>query len=738
MNKIIEEDVVTFFVDGKQLTAAAGLTVIQALSYHKIQVPYFCFNDELSIAGNCRMCLLEIKNSLKPVASCAINISNNMEIFTKTKFVQKAREDVIEFLLINHPLDCPICDQGGECDLQDISFNYGTDRGRFFENKRAVTNKFSGPLIKMIMSRCIHCTRCTRFFDEYVGKPFFGMLNRGFNMEIDTYTYNIIDCEIAGNVADLCPVGALTPKSSAFSGRPWEFEHGISIDMFDTFGAEIRVDHKNDNKIYRILPNVNERNTFISDKIRFIFDLFNNIRFEFPCILSITKDTYLRKDFSYMKYILVNKMNELKYKFFSLGNFIDYNIALYIKTSNKFLKFNIIYDLYTISSNKIIYEKNFLSDSLLFTNVISLISCNELKKVMVVNSNLRFEMPLLNLKLREYSLVDNNWILHFGNFKVINITYKYVHASNIIWNFLLFLIGKFWASNFFIYDRVFSKFDANFKNKNLILIGFTNLFTTNKQDNFINYFNNNINVYLNKISNIININYLNTNPTLLNSKFINLGSKIHYNNFKSINQSLLYGINADIIDYTTFYNKNENCYKVYQGFFLENLSAYLYEKKINLVLPTKNWLEYDGKTLTFDGEFAKFNQVYQKSQFLKRPDFYIVSLLQLYVMHLKLDTTKTNKALVFDINTFFNNFFFNNSIYQFYLIQYKNKKEVFFSNFIGLNKIKKTNQQFSINLLTTMNQFINIYNYYYKMDFLSKISTTLTICSNFIKFEDNF
>ena len=195
-------------------------TVLQLCNSVNINIPKFCYHDQLSIAGNCRMCLVEVKGSLKPVASCASPLLKDMHILTNTKLVKKAREGVLEYLLLNHPLDCPICDQGGECDLQDQSLIFGNDRGRFYENKRSVNDKNCGPLIKTIMTRCIHCTRCIRFIDEFIGYKYFGLIGRGQNIEISNFLIKNINSEVSGNLIDLCPVGALTSKPYSFISRP--------------------------------------------------------------------------------------------------------------------------------------------------------------------------------------------------------------------------------------------------------------------------------------------------------------------------------------------------------------------------------------------------------------------------------------------------------------------------------------------------------------------------------------
>jgi NADH dehydrogenase (ubiquinone) Fe-S protein 1 len=249
-----------------------------------MEVPRFCYHERLSIAGNCRMCLVEIEKTPKPVASCAMPLMEGMKIYTDTPLVKKAREAVLEFLLLNHPLDCPICDQGGECDLQDQTLIFGSDRSRFYEAKRTVEDKNYGPLVKTIMTRCIHCTRCVRFATEIAGVEDLGATGRGNETEIGTYIGNTMKSELSGNVIDLCPVGALTSKPYAFTSRPWEIKSSNSIDVSDGLGSNIRVDFKG-TEILRILPRLNENinEEWISDKARFSYDGLKENRVHSPC-----------------------------------------------------------------------------------------------------------------------------------------------------------------------------------------------------------------------------------------------------------------------------------------------------------------------------------------------------------------------------------------------------------------------------------------------------------------------
>ncbi|RLP24243.1 NADH-quinone oxidoreductase subunit NuoG [Mesorhizobium sp. YM1C-6-2] len=281
-------------VDGKEIEVPDHYTLLQAAEEAGAEVPRFCFHERLSIAGNCRMCLVEVKGGPpKPQASCAMGVRDLRpgpngelpEMFTNTPMVKKAREGVMEFLLINHPLDCPICDQGGECDLQDQAMAFGVDSSRYKENKRAVEDKYIGPLVKTIMTRCIHCTRCVRFTTEVAGISELGLIGRGEDAEITTYLEQAMTSELQGNVIDLCPVGALTSRPFAFTARPWELTKTESIDVMDAVGSAIRVDSRG-REVMRIMPRVNDQvnEEWISDKTRFIWDGLRSQRLDRPYV----------------------------------------------------------------------------------------------------------------------------------------------------------------------------------------------------------------------------------------------------------------------------------------------------------------------------------------------------------------------------------------------------------------------------------------------------------------------
>jgi NADH-quinone oxidoreductase subunit G len=272
-------------IDGHEVEVPPGTTILQACEHAGIEIAQFCFHERLQIAGNCRMCLVEVEKSPKPIASCAMPAADGMVVLTDSPKAIKARKGVMEFLLINHPLDCPICDQGGECDLQDQAMAYGFDRGRFDENKRAVRDKDLGPLVATSMNRCIHCTRCIRFLTEIAGVEELGATGRGEEMEIGTYIERALSSELSANIIDLCPVGALTSKPYAFVARPWELRKTESVDVLDAVGSNIRIDSRG-SQVMRVLPRLNEavNEEWISDKTRFASDGLIRRRLDRPYI----------------------------------------------------------------------------------------------------------------------------------------------------------------------------------------------------------------------------------------------------------------------------------------------------------------------------------------------------------------------------------------------------------------------------------------------------------------------
>lgn len=271
-------------INDQEVEVEEGMSVIQACQAAGIEIPHFCYHDKLSVPANCRMCLVEQEGVPKPMPSCAIKAMEGMKIKTDSEMVHKARKGVMEFMLINHPLDCPICDQGGECDLQDQAVSYGFDRSRYQEEKRAVKDKELGPLIKTVMTRCIHCTRCIRFGEQVGGVTDLGLLGRGEDTEVGTFVENFVQSELSGNLVDVCPVGALTSKPYAFKARPWELRKTESIDVLDAVGSNIRVDTRSNAEVMRIMPRLNEEinEDWISDKTRYAYDGLKRQRLDRP------------------------------------------------------------------------------------------------------------------------------------------------------------------------------------------------------------------------------------------------------------------------------------------------------------------------------------------------------------------------------------------------------------------------------------------------------------------------
>lgn len=272
-------------INGTEIEVAPGTSILQAAEVLGYEVPRFCYHDRLSVPANCRMCLVEVKGAPKPVASCAMACGESMEVFTESPMVKKARNGVMEMMLINHPLDCPICDQGGECDLQDQAVGYGFDRSRYDESKRAVKDKDFGPLIKTVMTRCIQCTRCVRFGEEIAGVTELGLINRGEDVEINTFLENAVTTEMSGNLIDVCPVGALTSKPYAFQARPWELRKTETIDVHDAVGCNIRVDARG-NEVMRVLPRLHEgiNEEWLNDRSRFAYDGLKRQRLDRPYV----------------------------------------------------------------------------------------------------------------------------------------------------------------------------------------------------------------------------------------------------------------------------------------------------------------------------------------------------------------------------------------------------------------------------------------------------------------------
>jgi len=447
-------------INGLEYLIKHKLSVLEACKSLGYTIPRFCYHESLSLSGNCRMCLVEVVGIEKPAASCVTEIENGMKIWLNTSFVKKARENVLESLLLNHPLDCPICDQGGECDLQDQTFKYSIDTSKSFFNKNSVNDKNCGPLIKTIMTRCIHCTRCVRFSTEIAGNEFYGTTLRGGHTEISSYIDKTFNSEISGNVIDLCPVGALTAKIQAFKARPWELKIFEAIDLTDGLGSNIYINYK-DNDVVRILPRpagfINE--TFISDKARFFFDglkknrASNLFKRENKKLLHNIKDIY-----SYSRY----KKEKLKQKTAlskTTWNLLAENFIWSVRVSkniclldnnlgSNFLSFIFSFSNRFKNSFSIKRLSSFVSEDFFIQNNNGFITdINSVDRCFLFSSNIRFEACILNMRLRIKQNLNSLTVFNFGNFVSNNLINSFT-CSN-IFKSLTFLEGKLFISSAF-------------------------------------------------------------------------------------------------------------------------------------------------------------------------------------------------------------------------------------------------------------------------------------------------
>lgn len=534
-----------------------------------INIPHYCYHKNLSISGNCRMCLIELKNASKPIVSCSMSAKSslkNAEIFTNSPLTKKARENILEFLLLNHPLDCPICDQGGECDLQDQSIFFGMNKKRFYNFKRIVKNKNLGPIVKTVMTRCIHCTRCVRFAKEIAGVEELGMFGRGLSSEIGTYVTKTFQSELSGNIIDLCPVGALTSKPYPFLSRNWELKNINSIDFCDGFLTNIKVYLKN-NKIIKILPGFNENlNTtnWISDKTRFSFDgMFSPERFLKSFIIKNNKQinanwNQIFKEILYflyfqdhlnnhrikINYFIIIFNSNISIELLSLLNFFEKKYH-FIKTRH--IEFNNNKNIYT--EPQFIINSSISKLNLLYSDICVLIGINT-----------RYEGPLLNLKLRQRYLKGNFKILSLSSFIDLTFPINYIGLNTKLINDITS------GNNIFCQELITN-------NKPNIIIN-SELLKRTDQSNFykiIELLGSKINKYHNQLQN--NIHTLNNSLNETGINYINNYKKIKYNDLKKITG--LYFIN---INNLTSNIKKLIELKTLKFFFMEKIGILMLEQ----------------------------------------------------------------------------------------------------------------------------------------------------------------
>ena len=599
-------------VNDIEVEVEEGLTVLQACEKAGAEIPRFCYHEKLSIAGNCRMCLVEMEKSPKPIASCAMPAAQGMVIKTNTPKVEKARKGVMEFLLANHPLDCPVCDQGGECDLQDQSMYYGVDKSRYSENKRAVPDKNMGPLIKTQMTRCIHCTRCIRFATEVAGVPELGAIGRGEDMQITTYLEQSIQSELSGNVIDLCPVGALTSKPYVFEARPWELKKTETIDVMDAVGSNIRVDTY-DWEVKRVLPIINEdiNEEWISDKTRYACDGLLNQRLDTPYIKYNNK--FEKASWDEVLRIIKSKINTIdKNKICGfVGDLVNMETGFIFKEF-----FN-----RTIDNNN--YEsrifKRFLDNSnrenYIFNSKINGIEDSDF--ILLVGANPRFEATMLNARIRKAYL--NNNVKIFSTNDVGDLTYPYQSLDSKTQT-----IKDIFEGNHDISKEIL-------KSKNPIIILGESFFRL-KSSSFLFYTLKEFILKNNKLTEDWNpLNILSVDAATVGNFDLDIFNKDKdmINDLKDNKFELIYLLGQDNLEFT---KKNE--FVIYQGSHGDKGA-----EMADIILPSAAYTEQNGYYTNLEGKIQKaYKASYPPGE--SKEDWEIINLLAETINNRKLFNDK--------------------------------------------------------------------------------------------------
>ena len=589
-----------------------GLTVLQACEKAGVEIPRFCYHEKLSIAGNCRMCLVEMEKSPKPVASCAMPAAEGMNIKTNTPLVEKARKGVMEFLLVNHPLDCPVCDQGGECDLQDQSMFYGVDKSRFKENKRFVSEKNMGPLIKTQMTRCIHCTRCVRFATEIAGVPEIGAIGRGEDMQITTYLEQSMQSELSANVVDLCPVGALTSKPYVFEARPWELKKTETIDVMDAIGSNIRVDTY-DWEVKRVLPIINEdiNEEWISDKTRYACDGLLHQRLDTPFIKYNGK--FEKASWGEVYKIIKSKFeNTSKEKICGfVGDLINMEASYIFK---EFFERTLdIKNFECRPDNR--FLDNTKRENYLFNSTINGIEESDL--IFLIGANPRYEATMLNARIRK-SYVNNNTKIISLN-EVGDITYPYENLDGTLKTLKDIFEGKHEISNQIINAK-----------KPLIIIGesLLNIKSSKYFFNLIKEFlikNNKINAEFNSL------NLLSCDASTVGNYDIGLinQEKNLLQDLKDHKFEILFLVGQDNLN---FDKKDE--FIIYQGSHGDRGAEIA-----DIILPSSAYTEQDGYFTNLEGRIQKASKAsYPPGE--AKEDWQIINELSEYISKRKLFNDK--------------------------------------------------------------------------------------------------
>ena len=568
-------------VNDTDVEVEEGLTVLQACEQVGVEIPRFCYHEKLSIAGNCRMCLVEIEKSPKPVASCAMPVTEGMNIKTNTSMVEKSRKGVMEFLLVNHPLDCPVCDQGGECDLQDQSMFYGLDKSRYKENKRQVPEKYMGPLIKTQMTRCIHCTRCIRFATEIAGFTELGAIGRGEDIQITTYLEKSMESELSANVIDLCPVGALTSKPYVFEARPWELKKTETIDVMDAVGSNIRVDTYGW-EVKRILPRINENinEEWISDKTRYACDGILNQRLDTPYLKSDNEFKKISWDLAYKK--VVEKIKETSAEKIAglTGDLTNMETMFIVKEffqkTIKSQNLDSRSDNYYVNSND---RRNYIFNS-------SLNGIEESDLIILVGANPRYEATILNARIRKSYLNNKTDIYSFGD--IGDLTYPYKILDN---------------KTDTIKDAFENKNELSEKIKNskkpIIILGQSALRL--KSGKFIFEEFKRFLISVNKINKDWNsLNILSNHASTVGSYDLNIlnskdGKNVILDNIKNNNFDILFLFGQDNLNF-----KKKNEFIIYVGSHGDKGA-----EMADVILPGATYTEQDGYYINLEGKIQK-------------------------------------------------------------------------------------------------------------------------------------
>lgn len=704
------------YINNKVVFVPKDITILQACELAQVEIPRFCYHEKLSVAGNCRMCLVEIEKSPKPVVACAMPIMPDMSIFTNTPLVKKAREAVLEFLLINHPLDCPICDQGGECDLQDNALTHGSDRSRYFEFKRGVEDKNCGPIVKTVMTRCIHCTRCIRFLTEVAGIEDFGVIGRGEKAEIGTYVNKFIKTELSGNIVDLCPVGALTSKPYAFVARNWELKKINSIDYFDALGSNITVHSRNvslapkdtsellenntlTDEIVRILPRLNENlnEEWLSDKSRYAFDglkyqrLLNPIALEDNLIKNYNWNDFLLNILYYFNGNSKKHINLKKFK-----SLIGLTGSLSDVESSYFLfQFLNFFGSNNFQCEETLFEFNV--DIPLFYRFNSKI--REIEKsdlILLIGINIKNESILVNTRIRAQVLKKEMKIALIGN--AIDLTYSYLHLGNSTKTLIDLTEGRHF-------------FCRNMRNaKNPIIIIGTELFKRGDVKTLLNL-TRNLAFYSYCDNN--NYNILHASIGQINACELGLRpgirSLLYLNDIKLKKNELLFLSDIDIKKnkwFLDFNNSKKNTKIFYQNshmpqitkifnFLIPNTSIF---EKTSLLYNTEGLVQKSAKAISAKGLARNSSDLYKV--LVKLVDNNNVNFLNKTLF-------RENPALE-QLNKYSNNFNFN------YFKYLENSNKIYFSIFLPL--------------ITN----------FYMTDIISKNSQVMSECTLFLQNRTNF